>query len=163
MRVYLGLGSNLGNGVAQIRRALDALGGRGCRVLRTSSFYRTEPAGVRDQPWFTNCVAEAETELSPRALLRTAKAIESLMGRRRKAPGSPRPLDIDILLYEDEVVHLPSLEIPHPRMSERRFVLIPLKELAPKLRHPNLKKTASEMLRETADRSRVNRMRQDES
>lgn len=161
MRVYFSLGSNVGDGTAQIRRALELLGRRGCRVLRISSLYRTDPVPPgRDQPWFTNCVAEAEIELSPRALLRTAKAIEGTMGRRRTAPGGPRPIDIDILFYEDETVYLPSLEIPHPRLTERRFVLIPLKELAPKLRHPVLHKTVSQMLRETADRSRVRRIRQ---
>jgi 2-amino-4-hydroxy-6-hydroxymethyldihydropteridine diphosphokinase len=161
MRVYFSLGSNVGDGTAQIRRALELLGRRGCRVLRISSLYRTEPVPpARDQPWFTNCVAEAETELSPRALLRTAKAIEGTMGRRRTAPGGPRPIDIDILFYEDETVCLPTLEIPHPRLSERRFVLIPLKELSPKLRHPVSKKTVSQILRETADRSRVRRIRQ---
>lgn len=158
-RVHLGLGSNVGDGAAQIRRALELLARQGCRVLRISSMYRTEPVGLRDQPWFTNCVAEAETALSPRALLRTVKAIERFMGRRPSAPGGPRPIDIDILFYEDQIVRLPRLRIPHPRLSERRFVLIPLKQLAPKFYHPVFHKTVLQLLRETEDKSKVFRLK----
>lgn len=159
MRVYLSMGSNVGDAAAQLRLALELLGRQGCRVLRVSSFYRTEPVPpAPKQPWFINCAAEAETELSPHGLMRTAKALESYFGPRRTAPGEPRAMDIDILFYQDVVLKSPGLKIPHPRLSERRFVLIPLKELAPKLRHPVSKKTVSQMLRETADRSRVERI-----
>lgn len=113
---------------------------------------------MRDQPWFTNCVAEVKTEFSPRTLLRAVKSIERLMGRRRAARGAPRPIDIDILLYEDTIVSIQKLSIPHPRMAERRFVLIPLKELAPAARHPVLEKTVSQLLRETTDKSRVTKI-----
>jgi len=156
---YLGLGSNLGDGAAQISRALELLAARGCAVKRASSLYSTEPVGVREQSWFTNCAAEVTTNLSPRALLRTVKSIERDLGRRQTAPGEPRPIDIDILFYDDGMVHLPSLTIPHPRVPERRFVLIPMKELAPHLRHPVLKKTVSQLLRETADTSQVVHLR----
>jgi len=160
MRAYLGLGSNIGDGIAHIQRAFELLEAGGCNVRRVSSFYKTEPVGLRDQPWFINCVAEVETGLSPRALLRAAKSFESAMGRQRTFPGGPRLIDIDILLYEDAEVNLPTVTIPHPRLGERRFMLVPLKELAPTARHPISKKTVSQMLRETADRSRVNRIRQ---
>jgi 2-amino-4-hydroxy-6-hydroxymethyldihydropteridine diphosphokinase len=160
MRAYLGLGSNIGDGPAQIKRALELLTLQGAKVLRTSTFYRTEPVPPEpDQPWFTNCVAEVETDFSPLTLLRFVKAIERQSGRRRAARGGPRPIDIDVLLYEDTVVSVRKLSIPHPRMAERRFVLIPLKELAPALVHPVLKRTVSQMLRETTDRSRVTKMK----
>lgn len=159
MRAYLGIGSNIGDGPAQIKRAVELLGLQGAKVLRTSSLYRTEPVPPEpDQPWFTNCVVEVETDFSPLTLLRFVKAIERQSGRRRAARGAPRPIDIDILLYEDTVVDVRKLSIPHPRMAERRFVLIPLKELAPTALHPVLKKTVSQLLRETADKSRVTKM-----
>jgi 2-amino-4-hydroxy-6-hydroxymethyldihydropteridine diphosphokinase len=158
MRVFLSLGSNIGDGITQIRRALELLALRGCKPVRLSSFYRTEPVGLRDQPWFTNCAVEAETQLSPRALLQSAKSIERDMGRHPAARGGPRPIDIDILFYEDEVVCLPSLTVPHPRIAERRFVLVPLNELWPSLQHPALQKTVSQLLRGTKDKSKVERL-----
>ena len=155
MRVCLSLGSNLGDRTGHIHRALEHLSAAGCKVRKVSSFYETEPVDFLDQPWFVNCVAEVETDLSPRALLRTALAYERAQGRRRSHSKGPRIIDIDILLYENLVVHLPSLSIPHPRLSARRFVLVPLKEFAAEVRHPVTQQTVSQMLRETGDKSKV--------
>lgn len=135
-RVYLSLGSNLGDRERLLERALAKLDAAGLRLLRVSSVYETEPLERRGQPWFLNMVVEAETELFPRVLLMRIRRIEVELGRRRLAPKGPRPIDIDVLLYGDAVIRTPELTIPHPRMSERRFVLEPLAELAPELRHP---------------------------
>ena len=154
-RVFLSLGSNLGDRRTLIRKALQALSGAGVNVLRVSSLYRTEPVDLRNQPWFINCVAKVETELSPRGLLRLLKSMERALGRRRGTPKGPRRIDIDILLYENVVVRSRALTIPHARMKERKFVLVPLREIAPILLHPAARKTVSTMLRETADVSKV--------
>ncbi len=153
--IYLSLGSNLGDREKNLARAITALPERGVRVLRRSSLYETEPVDVRGQPWFLNCVVESETDLMPRQLLQALLGIEREMGRRRRVPRGPRLIDMDILFYGSSIIDLPGLEIPHPRSSERRFVLMPLNELAPTLRHPVLKKTVAELLAETPDRSEV--------
>jgi 2-amino-4-hydroxy-6-hydroxymethyldihydropteridine diphosphokinase len=153
--VYLGLGSNLGEREAQIARAVEALGAAGVRVVRRSSLYRTEPVDFRVQNWFLNCVVEAETDLMPRQLLHVVQEVERGLGRRRMVQRGPRTIDIDILLYGGNRVRATELEIPHPRMHERRFVLAPLAELAPALRHPVLRRTIAELLAATPDRSRV--------
>ena len=154
-RVYLSLGSNLGYRLGRIQAALEMLPARGVEIRRVSSFYRTEPVDFRPQPWFINCVAEAGTELAPLRLLRTLKSLERELGRRRGTPKGPRPIDIDILLYENRVVRSPDLTIPHPRLAERRFVLVPLAELDPGLRHPVTERTVLEMLGDTGDTGRV--------
>lgn len=154
-RVYLSLGSNLGDRVGHIQAVLAMLRGRGVAIRRVSSFYRTEPVGFRAQPWFVNCAAEAETELAPLRLLGTLQAVERALGRRRGTPQGPRPIDIDILLYENRVVRSARLTIPHERMDERRFVLVPLRELAPHLRHPVTDRTVAEMLGDLRDKSQV--------
>jgi 2-amino-4-hydroxy-6-hydroxymethyldihydropteridine diphosphokinase len=155
MRAYLSLGSNLGNSARVLRKALKLLPAAGIRVRGVSSLYKTEPVEFLDQPWFVNCAAEVETALSPRALLREIKSMERTLGRRRGKPKGPRLIDIDILLYENVVVRSPRLAVPHPRLSERRFVLVPLREIAPGATHPVSGKTVSEMLRETTDKSIV--------
>ncbi|HVN04579.1 MAG TPA: 2-amino-4-hydroxy-6-hydroxymethyldihydropteridine diphosphokinase [Bryobacteraceae bacterium] len=147
-KIYLGLGSNLGDREEMLRRAVAALDGPGLRVLRVSPVYETEPMDVRNQPWFLNVVAEAETDLFPLQLLHRTTKLEVRLGRRRLAPGGPRSIDIDILLYGNAVVDTPSLEIPHPRLRQRRFVLAPLADLAPELRDPVTRKSIRELLGE---------------
>ncbi|HZT71738.1 MAG TPA: 2-amino-4-hydroxy-6-hydroxymethyldihydropteridine diphosphokinase [Terriglobia bacterium] len=158
-RVYLSLGSNLGDRLGTIRRALDQMSATGIEVRRVSSFYRTEPVEFREQPWFVNCVAEVATELLPMQLLKALQKIEWGLGRRRTVGKGPRTIDIDILLYENAVVRSATLTIPHAGMAERRFVLIPLCELAAHLRHPVTDRTVVEMLNETQDRGQVIRIR----
>jgi 2-amino-4-hydroxy-6-hydroxymethyldihydropteridine diphosphokinase len=145
-QAFLSLGSNLGDREAHLLEALDRLEAAGIHILRRSSIYETEPQDLPHQPWFLNIVVEVETELFPRLLLARAQAIELGMGRRREVSKGPRPIDIDILLFGNFIIGTRELEVPHPRMSERRFVLEPLTELAPDLRHPATGKTVREML-----------------
>ena len=152
--VYLGLGSNLGDRKGAIERAIEKMAEQGIRVVRRSSLFETEPMELRDQPWFLNLVVEAETELFPRQLLNKILAIERELGRRRRERNGPREIDIDVLLYGKSVVRIDALEIPHPRMQDRRFVLAPLIELAPEMRHPVVKKTFRQLL-ETLEGQRV--------
>jgi 2-amino-4-hydroxy-6-hydroxymethyldihydropteridine diphosphokinase len=138
-RVYLGLGSNLGDRAAQLAAAVAALERAGVAVRRRSPLYETRPVGVVDQPPFLNAVAEAETRLAPPALLAAVKAIERALGRVPGPRWGPRAIDIDILLYGDArvICREPWLEIPHPRLWERQFVLVPLADLRPDLRDPD--------------------------
>jgi len=154
-RVYLSLGSNLGDRVAHVQKALRMLADKGVEICRVSSFYQTEPVDFRAQPWFLNCAVEANTELMPLRLLDTIKSIERALGRRPSASKGPRLIDIDILLYENVVLRSSVLTIPHERLENRRFVLIPLRELAASLRHPVTQRTVLEMLGATDDSSRV--------
>jgi 2-amino-4-hydroxy-6-hydroxymethyldihydropteridine diphosphokinase len=153
--IYLSLGSNLGDRAANLERAIEALSEIGVRVLRRSSIYETEPVDFPAQPWFLNCVVEAETSLVPRRLLEELQAIERKLGSRKLVPRGPRIIDLDVLFYESAVIQESGMDIPHPRLAERRFVLVPLAELAPGLRHPVLRKTAAELLAATQDRSAV--------
>ena len=132
VRAFVGLGANVGDPVAQVSRALAKLAGlEKTRVERTSSLYRTAPLGHVDQPEFVNAVASLETALTPRELLDALLGIEEAAGRERTFRNAPRVLDLDLLLYGDEIIDAPGLEVPHPRMHERAFVLIPLLEIAP--------------------------------
>ncbi len=144
--VYLSLGSNIGGRADNLRAALEQLAAPDLRILRISPSYETEPVEYTPQPWFINLVAEAETELFPRQLLLRIARVERALGRVRTVPKGPRTIDIDILLYGRAIVHTAQLEIPHPRMAERRFVLAPLADLAPDLRHPVTRKSVREML-----------------
>jgi 2-amino-4-hydroxy-6-hydroxymethyldihydropteridine diphosphokinase len=116
------------------------------RVVRRSSLYETAPQEILDQPWFLNAVVEVEASLFPMQLLARIREIERQMGRRRVAPKGPRNIDIDILFYGRSAIATAELEVPHPRLAQRRFVLEPLAEIAPHFRHPLTGKTASEML-----------------
>ena len=158
MRVYLGLGSNIGNPAGRLTAAVLALAKEGVRILKTSALYKTEPVGLSAQPWFINQVLEADTEASPCALLALAKKIERYGGRRPGPRNGPRSIDIDILLMDGVILRTETLTIPHERMAERRFVLAPLAEIAPRLVHPILGKTIRILLRDCPDRSVVRRI-----
>lgn len=145
-RVYLGLGSNQGDRDALLRDALRSLAPV-VDVTQVSSVYDTAPMHVRDQPRFHNIIAAGTTRLDPVALLREAKRIEAALGRGPGPRYGPRPIDVDILLYDDTVLDTPELTIPHPRMAERGFVLEPLAEVAPNLAHPMLGVTIAELVR----------------
>jgi len=144
--IYLSLGSNIGERQAHLRAAVERLAAPDLRVLRVSPVYETEPVDYAGQRWFLNLAVEAETELFPMQLLARTQKIERALGRVRGVPKGPRTIDIDILLYARAMVRTGRLEIPHPRMAERRFVLAPLADLAPELRHPVTRRTVREML-----------------
>ena len=143
---YLSLGSNLGDRRENLRQALALLEAPDLCVRRVSPVYETEPVDHAAQGWFLNLVAEIETTLFPMQLLARTGRVEQSLGRRRTVAKGPRTIDIDILLYGKATVRSASLEIPHPRMTERRFVLQPLADLAPELRHPVTRRTVREML-----------------
>jgi 2-amino-4-hydroxy-6-hydroxymethyldihydropteridine diphosphokinase len=145
-QIYLGLGSNIGDRERNLRKAIEQLVSRDVRVLHTSRIYETEPVDFIDQAWFLNQVVEAETALFPIQLLTRIGRVERELGRVRRVPKGPRIIDIDILFYGAAVVHTPRLQIPHPRVAERRFVLAPLAELAPDLRHPVTHRSVRQML-----------------
>jgi len=144
--IYLSLGSNLGDREANLRAALGLLVRADIRVRRVSPVYETEPVGCGRQRWFLNLAVEAETTLFPVQLLHRTARIERALGRVRTVPHGPRTIDIDILLYGSAVVRSTHLEIPHPRLHKRRFVLQPLYDLKPELRHPLLGRTMLELL-----------------
>jgi 2-amino-4-hydroxy-6-hydroxymethyldihydropteridine diphosphokinase len=151
--VYIALGSNLGDRAENLRRARDQIDAQDLRLLRASSIYETAPRDVEDQPWFLNQVIECETDLFPRQLLARLQKIEREMGRKRRVAKGPREIDLDILLFGDALVKAPELEVPHPRMTERRFVLEPLAELVPEKKHPGTRRTMREMLAGVANQA----------
>ena len=158
MRVYLGLGGNLGNPAGALAKAVCGLERGGVRIVKKSSLYETEPVDFTGQPWFINQVLEADTEASPCALLALAKKIEREGGRGSGPRNGPRTIDIDILLMDGVILRTESLTIPHERLAERRFVLIPMAEIAPRLVHPVLGKSMRTLLRDCHDRSIVRRI-----
>lgn len=153
---YIGVGSNSGDPVRNCLEALDRLGAcDAIEVLRRSSLYRTEPVGLKDQPWFTNAAAEIRTALGARDLLGVLQAIEERMGRIRSVKGGPRTIDLDLLLYGGQVIEEDALCVPHPQMHKRRFVLVPLCEVASFVIHPVYGISIRGLLERLADNSAV--------
>ncbi len=156
---YIGIGSNLGSPLENCERSLTRLEEHPkIKVTARSSFYETEPVGPKDQSWFVNAAAQVTTDLEPLALLDALLAIEGGMGRVRNEKWGPRIIDLDILLYEDRVLNSTRLEIPHPEMIQRRFVLAPLAELAPDLVHPIEKDTIQHLLSALPEDKKVVRL-----
>lgn len=158
--VYLSLGSNIGDRDKNLRVAIASLENANVRVTCVSSFYETEPADLREQPLFLNCVVEGTTKIAALQLLHALREIELRMGSQKLVPKGPRLIDMDILLYGDETIDAPELQVPHPRMLLRRFVLVPLAEIAPQRKHPSWSGTVEEMLATTSDKSQVRPLRQ---
>ena len=156
--IYLSLGSNVGDRAKNLKAAIAALPDAGVSVRRVSALYETEPVDYLEQAWFLNCAVEGETELPAFELLRRLRAIESRMGSRKLVAKGPRLIDLDILVYGQETIDTPELQVPHPRMTLRRFVLVPLAEIAPGLRHPAWSGTVERILSETPDKSEVRRV-----
>ena len=153
--VFLGLGSNVGDRERNLANGVARLAQRGCAVDRRSPLYLTEPVALFPQGWFVNAVVRAATDLAPDALLRAALEIERDLGRVRDRHHGPRTLDIDLLLYDDLVLDTPDLVLPHPRLHERRFVLVPFNDVGAEVRHPTLGRTIAELLRDCPDQSAV--------
>lgn len=157
-KVYLSLGSNVGQREENLRTAISQLPGAGVDVTKVSSFYETEPVDLLEQPWFLNCVVEGETTMPAVELLRELREIERRMGSKKLVARGPRLIDLDILLYGDQIIDTAELQVPHPRMHLRRFVLAPLAEIAPDLTHPFWSWTAANLLQNLADASIVKKL-----
>ena len=153
--VYLALGTNIGDREKNLREAMGLLTEVGVHVIQVSSIYETEPVDYLDQAWFLNAVLEGQTALSPVTLLGALRGIEARMGSKKAFAKGPRLIDLDILLYDDVAIDTPDLQIPHPRMLLRNFILVPLAEIAPTLRHPSWPASVGDMLGRSADRSAV--------
>ncbi|MFQ5867896.1 MAG: 2-amino-4-hydroxy-6-hydroxymethyldihydropteridine diphosphokinase [bacterium] len=153
--IYVGLGCNLGNRLGNIRKAIELMKEEGIEIIDESSIYETEPVGYEAQGWFLNSVVKGRTGLSPRSLWNRLEKIEKSMGREREIKWGPRLIDLDILFYGNKILNGKQLQIPHSELHKRRFVLVPLEEIAPKLVHPVCKKTVSELLKDLKDNSQV--------
>lgn len=156
--VYIALGTNVGEREANLLQALQLLPESGVQIKRVSSIYETEPVDYLEQEWFLNAVLEAQTELDALDLLSALRIIETRMGSKKAFAKGPRKIDLDILLYGNESIDTPELQVPHPRMLERKFVLIPLAEIAPNLRHPSWKSGVAHLLAATPDHSAVKKL-----
>jgi 2-amino-4-hydroxy-6-hydroxymethyldihydropteridine diphosphokinase len=158
MRYFLSLGTNLGSRKRNLALACSLLEEKGVEVLRASSVYRTQPVDVPDQPWFYNQVVEVDTEYDPPTLLNLVKAIEKKLKRVPTFDKGPRTIDIDILLAGNTVIQTRRLKIPHPRMTERNFVLVPLREIAPHAVHPLLHERVVDLVQTSADPAVVRKL-----
>ena len=145
MAIYIALGSNLGNREVNLKEALRRLVQKGIQIITVSDFITTRPYGITDQPDFLNAVAEVKTEKTPVELLRSLLQIEQEMGRKRIRRWGERNIDLDLLLYDDKIIDLPDLKVPHPDMRNRDFVLRPLAQIAPEAVHPVLGKTIGQL------------------
>lgn len=146
--VHIGIGSNMGDRQANCRNAIERLKDKGIVIKKASSMYETKPWGLEEQPDFINMAVEAETGLSPEELLKTLKEVEKEMGRKETVRWGPRIIDLDILFYDDIVINMEHLHIPHPLLHKRDFVLLPLSEIAPDKIHPVLKKNIRQLKEE---------------
>lgn len=153
--VFIALGSNLGDRPQNLREAIRRLSESGATIRKVSRFYETEPVDYLDQPWFLNAVLEAETPLPAEELLAALRAIESQMGSKKAFAKGPRLIDLDILLYNSATIEMPTLQIPHPRMLVRNFVMVPLADIAPALRHSSWTGNAADLAKQTGDRSQI--------
>jgi 2-amino-4-hydroxy-6-hydroxymethyldihydropteridine diphosphokinase len=163
-RVFVGLGSNVGDRVGYLERAIMLLAqAPRVQLIARASLYETEPVGLEAQPWFLNTLVELRTTLSPRALFQLCQRIEAELGRVRRERWGPREIDLDLLLYGQRVVNEPDLQIPHPELARRAFVLEPLAELASGLRHPTLHQTIAELLATMKDGKGVMRYQKGDS
>ena len=142
--VYLSLGSNVGDRQGNLTRAIAEMAKIGT-VQKRSALYETEPMEVTDQPWFLNMAVELETELMPKQFIAAVLDIERSMGRKRTKKKGPRAIDIDVVLFGKSIIEMQGLMVPHPAMHQRRFVLEPMAEIAPEVRHPVYKKTMREL------------------
>jgi len=158
--VYIGLGGNLGDPLQAIKEALARIEeSQAGRVVRVSSFYRTEPVGIKEQPWFVNAAAQVETGLAPAEFRKALARIENDMGRpEQRTKDGPRIIDLDVLLWDEEIIKGPGLEVPHPRLHDRKFVLAPLAEIAPDIKHPGLQKTVKELEEKLEDNTTVEKI-----
>ncbi|MGP0564570.1 MULTISPECIES: 2-amino-4-hydroxy-6-hydroxymethyldihydropteridine diphosphokinase [unclassified Nitrospina] len=156
---FIGIGSNMGDAPGHCREAIDRMRTHPALNLHTaSSLYKTQPYGKTDQDWFINAVAQVVTDLSPADLLHVLLGIEKEMGRERREKWGPRKIDLDLLLYDEDTIKEENLQVPHPGIAERRFVLEPLAEISPDLVHPTLSKTIQDLLAETRDDLQVERI-----
>ncbi len=155
MRYFLSLGSNLGDREKNLTRALSLLQKKGVKIRKTSSLYETQPVDISSKAWFYNQVAEVQVEIEPKELLALVKRIEKKMGRKAEGREINRIIDIDILLAEGRIIHTKELEIPHPKMEKRNFVLLPLLEISPDTVHPKLGESIRVLWEKSKDRSVV--------